>query len=217
MCSLEASGRGNRHRRAGVGGAAGGRDAGLDIERVETAGILQRMKARIAHPLEERGVGIEQPVEPIDQHADRAADRAASGRAGLRRAGGSGSTASRAVRRLRAFPARPGARSRPRAVRMSPALSAVMPVSLSSRADNCRASSLKALFSTGVRVGDFGSPIGRNGRTFFGISTGVSTGVSKSVGGEVSTASGTGHSAEPAVPVSRIEGEFAAESFARSA
>ena len=136
---------------------------------------------------EERRVGIEQPVEPIDQDADRQADRAACGRAGLRRApaaraapaspacssigsgvsgaaGGSidGSAgASRHVRRRR----RPAA-----------------PFSLSSRADNCRASSLKALFSTGVSTGDFGSPIGRNGRTFLGVSTGVS----KSVGGEVS-------------------------------
>jgi hypothetical protein len=40
------------------------------------------------------------------------------------------------------------------------------PFSLSSRADNCRASSLNALFSTGVSTGDFGSLIGRNGSTF---------------------------------------------------
>ncbi len=34
---------------------------------------------------------------------------------------------------------------------------AVTPFSLSSRADNCRASSLKALFSTGVKAGAFDS------------------------------------------------------------
>jgi hypothetical protein len=44
------------------------------------------------------------------------------------------------------------------------------PVSFSSRAANCRASSLKALFSTGVSDGDFGSLTGRNGRTFLGVS-----------------------------------------------
>ena len=60
---------GNRHRRAGVRCAAGGGDAGLDIERVETAGLLQRVQALIAHPRQKRRVGIEQPVEPIDQHA----------------------------------------------------------------------------------------------------------------------------------------------------
>ncbi len=59
----------NRHRRAGVRRAAGARDARLDIERVEAAGILQRVKARIAHPLQKRGIGIDQPVEPVDQHA----------------------------------------------------------------------------------------------------------------------------------------------------
>ena len=62
------------------------RDAGLDIERVEAAGLLQRMQARIAHALEKRRIGIEQPVEPVDQDADRQADRAAPGRAGFRRA-----------------------------------------------------------------------------------------------------------------------------------
>src|SRR3984957_15512741 len=75
--------------------------------------------------------------------------------------------------------------------------------SLSSRADSCRASSSKALFSTGVSTGDFTSPTGRNGSTFFGVSSnpglgnslGVSTGVSKSVGCEVSKAIGADESA----------------------
>src|ERR1700691_2546270 len=62
---------------------------------------------------------------------------------------------------------------------------AASPFSLSSRADNCRASSLKALFSTGVSIGDFDSPIGRNGSTFFCVSSSVSasTGLSGSSGG----------------------------------
>ena len=72
-------------------------------------------------------------------------------------------------------------------------VAAVPPFSRSSRADNCRASSLKALFSTGVRVGDFVSPGGRNGRTFFGVSTEVS----KSVCCEVSDAIDAGNSAVP--------------------
>jgi len=42
----------------------------------------------------------------------------------------------------------------------------------SSRAASCRASSSKALFSTGVRTGDFVSPAGRNITTFAGVSTG---------------------------------------------
>jgi len=44
---------------------------GLDIERVETSGLLQRVEALVAHPHQKRAVGIEQPVEPVDQHADR--------------------------------------------------------------------------------------------------------------------------------------------------
>src|SRR6202041_3504188 len=61
----------NRHRRAGARGAAGAGDAGLDIERVETAGLLEGEKVWIAHAFEKRRVGIEQPVEPVDQYADR--------------------------------------------------------------------------------------------------------------------------------------------------
>src|SRR5712672_2196489 len=56
--------------------------------------------------------------------------------------------------------------------------------SRSSRADNCLASSSKALFSTGVSAGDFCSPMGRNGTTFSGISTGSS----RPVYGEASSA-----------------------------
>ena len=46
-------------------------DAGFDEQRVETAGLFQRLQAGIADAVEERAVGIEQPVEPVDQHADR--------------------------------------------------------------------------------------------------------------------------------------------------
>src|ERR1700722_6533469 len=81
--------------------------------------------------------------------------------------------------------------------------------SLSSRADSCRASSLKALFSTGVSTGNFASPIGRNGTTFLSISLGVSTGGSKSVGGEVSKAIGAEGSGVSAV-TSGIAGGSAA-------
>ncbi len=62
---------GNRHRRAGVRGAGSVRHAGFDIERVEAAGIFQRMQGRITHLREEGRVGVEQPVEPVDQNADR--------------------------------------------------------------------------------------------------------------------------------------------------
>ena len=72
-------------------------------------------------------------------------------------------------------------------------VAAAAPFSFSSRADNCRASSLKALFSTGVRAGDFVSPGGRNGRTFFGVSTDVS----RSICCEVSDAIDAGNSAVP--------------------
>ncbi len=57
-------------------------------------------------------------------------------------------------------------------------------VLLSSRSDNCRASSLNALFSTGESTGDFASPIGRNGTTFCARSTSASN----SAGAEMSSA-----------------------------
>ena len=99
------------------------------------------------------------------------ADRAASCRAGLSpRAGGSGCASQsglfaepRGFRRGRQAVGGIGASD-------VAGVAAAAPFSLSSRADNCRASSLKALFSTGVRTGDFGSPMGRNGRTFLGVS-----------------------------------------------
>ena len=53
----------------------------------------------------------------------------------------------------------------------------LVPISVSSRADNCRASSLKALFSTGVSDGGLVSPGGRNGKTFFDVSVAISLGV----------------------------------------
>ena len=69
------------------------------------------MQARIAHAREKRAVGIEQPVEPVDQHADRqqieqrpvAPGFAARRRLGLRQP-------VRAVRSVASgsFPARPG-------------------------------------------------------------------------------------------------------------
>ncbi len=103
-----------------------------------------------------------------------ASDRAAPCRAGFRRA--PAARAAPAIPACSLPPVRagasglasPAARQRFRRSRRMPPASRRVPFSLSSRADNCRASSLKALFSTGVRAGDFGSLIGRNGRTFFG-------------------------------------------------
>src|SRR6185312_16244320 len=43
----------------------------LDIERIEAAGLLQRVQAVIADALQEGRVGIEQAVEPVDQDAGR--------------------------------------------------------------------------------------------------------------------------------------------------
>ena len=61
----------NHHRRAGVRRRGRVGHTGFDIERVEAAGIFQRMQARIAHLRQEGRVGVEQPVEPVDQDADR--------------------------------------------------------------------------------------------------------------------------------------------------
>ena len=63
--------RGDHHRRTGVRRRGRVGDAGFDIERVEAAGILQHMQAGIAHLREEGGIGVKQPVEPVDQNADR--------------------------------------------------------------------------------------------------------------------------------------------------
>ena len=62
---------GNPDRRAGVGRAAGAGDAGLDIERIDAAGLFERVQAGIAHAFEKRRIGIEQAVEPVDHHAGR--------------------------------------------------------------------------------------------------------------------------------------------------
>ena len=70
-CSGRCLRSGNRHRRAGIRRAGGVGDAGLDIERIETAGRFQGVQAVVSHLSEKRAVGIEHPVEPIDQHADR--------------------------------------------------------------------------------------------------------------------------------------------------
>ena len=53
----------------------------LDEQRVESAGLLQRVQLVVAGPVEEGAVGVDQLVEPIDQHADRQAveDRALIG------------------------------------------------------------------------------------------------------------------------------------------
>ena len=161
---------GNRHRRAGVRRAGGARHAGLDIERVEAAGFFQRLKAGIAHPRRGRRGWHRAAGRAGRSECRPAADRAASCRAGFRRA--------RAARQAPATPAgrRPFAvfrrvrrcdhgfgrigcfRRRRRAVGFA----------LSSRADNCRASSSKALFSTGVSTGDFDSPIGPKRQDVFG-------------------------------------------------
>ena len=91
----------------------------------------------------------------------------------------------------------------------------VPPFSVSSRSDNCRASSLKALFSTGVSTGAFASPIGRNGNTFFGGSAkisaegslGVSTAISKSVCGEFSGSKASGKSGDADTSISSSAGK----------
>ncbi len=43
----------------------------LDEQRIEAAGLFQRVQLVVAGPVEEGAVGIDQLVEPIDQHADR--------------------------------------------------------------------------------------------------------------------------------------------------
>ena len=77
---------GNRHRRAGVRRGGGVRDAGLDIERVEAAGLLQRVQAGIAH-LRPGTRGWHRAGGRADRSGRRpAAGRAAPCRAWLRRA-----------------------------------------------------------------------------------------------------------------------------------
>ena len=142
------------------------------------------MQAVIADALQECRVGIEQAVEPVDQDAGRQQIE--------QRAVAPAFAARRRLGRRQPFRARCGLLARrlrrgglgrrspsPRPHHGSPAAGG----SVSSRADSCRASSLKAWFSTGDSAGDcdFASPIGRNGTTFGGVSTGSS----KSVGGEM--------------------------------
>ena len=174
-----------RHRRSGVRRAAGGGDAGFDIERVEAAGLLQGLQAAVADPLEKGGIGVDAAGRAGRSARRPATDRATSCRAGFAARGRLGL---RQPARLlgglgRGFRGRRRLGCGFRCLRSGGSLDRA--VSLSSRADNWRASSLKALFSTGVRTGDFGSLTGRNGRTFF---VGVSTVVSRSVWGEVSLA-----------------------------
>ena len=135
-----------------------GRDAGLDIERIEPAGFFQRMQAGIADALEKRRVGVEQAIEPVDQDAGgqqieqrlvapplRRAPAAPAARASRALAGCGAAVTSGSVMTI----VRGRLRRRARLA---------VPSSLSSRADNCRASSLKALFSTGVSAGGLVSP-----------------------------------------------------------
>ena len=173
-CSARRLRGGNGDGRAGIRRAAGAGDAGLDQQRVEAAGLFERVQAVVSDAAEKRRVGVEQPVEPVDQHAGGNADRAASCRARSRRAAAApAATASRAGRRpVRMLP-RPAVRQSASGASDAAGVSAAAPVSFSSRAANCRASSLKALFSTGVSDGDFGSFTGRNGRTFLGVSIGM--------------------------------------------
>ena len=137
-------------------------DAGLDIERVEAAGLFQRMQAVIADRLEKCRVGIEQPVEPVDQDACGQQIEQRPVAPASPRAGGSGGASHSGVAMAGAWPA---ARGSPHGAGPSTTASAI-PVtsgasgslSFSSRADNCRASSSKALFSTGVSDGGLTSP-----------------------------------------------------------
>ena len=64
-------GRRNRHQRAAIRGAAGGRSPRLNVERVEAPGVLECMKAVVTHAPQKCGVGVEQAIEPVDQDARR--------------------------------------------------------------------------------------------------------------------------------------------------
>lgn len=46
---------------------------GFDDQRIEAAGLGQRMKVVVSGGRKKRLVGVDQPVEPIHQHADREA------------------------------------------------------------------------------------------------------------------------------------------------
>ena len=137
------------------------------------------MQARIAHLRQEGGVGIEQPVEPVDQDADRQQIEqrlVARGFAARRRLGRRQPFGRRERRFARRERFEDGFAGGDRAS---------LPFSVSSRADNCRASSSKALFSTGVSAGCFASPGARNGKTFAATSAGNSVAVS--VGASLAT------------------------------
>ena len=62
-------GRRDPHRRSGFRGARGAGDSGLDVKRVQAAGLLERIQAVMADRPEKCRVGIEQPVEAVDQDA----------------------------------------------------------------------------------------------------------------------------------------------------
>ena len=65
--------------------------ARLDEQRVEPAGLLQRVELPVAGPVEEGAVGVDQLVEPVDQDADRqpVEDRPLVGRRDCARPAGS--------------------------------------------------------------------------------------------------------------------------------
>ncbi len=153
----------DRHRGSGLRGAAGLRDAGFDIERVQLRRPLPAPAGRIAHALEKRRIGIKQAVEPVDQDAGwQCRSRAARECAlvlGARGRLGPLQPLRDVVQSRLALLARRFGRGRSRWRRSATASPGVgvaiaLSSSRSSRADNCRANSAKALFSTGVRAGD---------------------------------------------------------------
>ena len=141
----------------------------LDEQRVEAAGLFQRVQLVVAGPVEEGAVGIDQLVEPIDQHADRQAveDRALIGaRASAR---------SRLAARLgsRGCAARLSAGAARRSAGAG-CFSTCSGLSLGPRSRAVRrfASSLNALRSTGVSAGTPSAGVDAgNGTTFTGGGT----------------------------------------------
>jgi len=176
--------------------AAGGGDAGFDIERVEPAGFFQRVQAVIADALEEGGVGIEQAIEPVDQDAGRqqieqrlvAPPLAARGRLRRRQP-----VRCRRLRLGSPLGLDDGSRlSRVSDGRFNDGAVGVVPLSLSSRADNWRASFVEgAVFHRRQRRRPRIAGV-RNGRTLPGASApgasaSVSAGSCTGGGGGVST------------------------------
>ena len=153
----------------------------LDEQRVEAAGLLQRVQLVVAGPVEEGAVGVDQLVEPIDQHADRqpVEDRTliGGGRPQRRRF----SLRLAALLGSRPFGAAAVSRRKSRLRRLGwrRASSSCSGLSLGPRRRAVRrfASSLNALRSTGVSVGtsSAGGAAG-NGTTFTDGGTAASAG-----------------------------------------